>query len=176
VNRVWEITTVNANQVIPGLTRGTDPYTSHLAGSKVNAHQLMEAIYTVMTPYSQHGCTSDEVEIMLPHILSHSITPRFKQMLDAGMIELTGQTKKARTGRQQLVRRVLPPPFYPRIAPQSATRRLHKAAPEILRQLTTMVLVFGGTTRLEFREDYKATVIAKARNLINQVTNPPLQD
>lgn len=161
---------------ILGLTRGTDPYTSHLAGSKVNAHQLMEAIYTVMAPYGQHGCTSDEVEIMLPHIHLNSITPRFKQMLDAGMIELTGQTRKARTGRLQLVRRVLPPPFSHRTVPQSANLRLRKAAPEILRQLTTMVLVFGGTTRLEFREDYKATVIAKARSLISQVTNRPIQD
>jgi hypothetical protein len=77
----------------------------------VDAKGLIEKIYRIMTCYGREGCITDEVESHLPHIVPGSVTPRFRQMLDRGMIELTGETRPGNTGRQQQVRRVLPPPF-----------------------------------------------------------------
>lgn len=91
------------------LARNTDPDTSHEAAEAVDARGLCEIIYKVIAGYPD-GCISDDVEAALPHILSHSLTPRYRQMVDAGMIEITGEKRKGDSGHYQQVRRVLPPP------------------------------------------------------------------
>jgi hypothetical protein len=98
---------------IQGFSRHSDPITSREAGESFDASRLMAAIYRVMSFYGEDGCISDDVERHLPGVLSHSITPRFRQMLDRGMIEYTGERRVANSGRTQAVRRVLPPPFQP---------------------------------------------------------------
>jgi hypothetical protein len=98
-----------------GLARNTDPETSHTAGKSVDAGRLMQRIYKVMARFGDEGCISDDVGHALPDLGVQTYTPRFKQMIDKGMIELTGEKRKGDANRMQLVRRVLPPPFTPRI-------------------------------------------------------------
>lgn len=94
-----------------GLSRHEDPGTSHAAGLSVDAGALIERIYRVMLGFGERGCIADDVEDALPDLRSHSITPRFRQMIERGMIHVTGETRRARSGRMQLVRRALTPPF-----------------------------------------------------------------
>jgi hypothetical protein len=116
------------------LARDTDPDTSHAAA--VDAQGLCEIIYKVIAGYKD-GCISDDVEAALPHILSHSLTPRYRQMIDAGMLEVTGEKRKGDSGHHQQVRRVLPPPFQPPAKRSLATRK------ELVNVLEEMVNVFA---------------------------------
>ena len=102
------------NEIIPGLARHTDPETSHEAAEEMDASNLIESIYRVMAEYGDEGCISDDVDDDLPGVLHQSLTPRFRQMLDRGMIEYTGEKRRSlKSNRLQLVRRVLSPPFIP---------------------------------------------------------------
>ena len=93
-----------------GRSRNTDPQTSKDA-AEFDASYLMAEIYKVIERFGEDGCISSDVEIHLPMYSQRTITPRFAQMIDLGMIELTGETRLGDAGRSQLVRRVLPPPF-----------------------------------------------------------------
>lgn len=97
----------------PGLARRDDPETSHDAAESIDATNLIEKMYRVMERYGDRGCTSDDVGRHLPGIGVQTYSPRFRQMLDRGMIECTGEKRKGDSGRMQLVRRCLPPPFQP---------------------------------------------------------------
>lgn len=96
---------------IAALARNTDPDTSHAAAKSTNAGKLMGEIYAVMKWYGLDGCIADDVQASLPDVLSHSLTPRYRQMIERGMIELTGETRRGNSGRQQQLRRVLPRPW-----------------------------------------------------------------
>jgi len=96
---------------IHGLSRNIDPDTSHAAGKSTDATKLMQLIYDEMCKYGWSGCISDDLRYSKIRKFHQSITPRFRQMIDRGMIELTGEKRKGLSGRQQQVRRVLSPPF-----------------------------------------------------------------
>jgi hypothetical protein len=103
---------------VKGLARNDDPDTSHEAAESVDASKLMGLIYEVIDLFGEEGCTSDEVmeefDAMLPARGVQTISPRFKQMVDRGMIEVLDEKRKgSRCGRMQQVRRTLPPPFIP---------------------------------------------------------------
>ena len=120
-----------------GLSRSTDPHTSKEAG-KFDPSSLMMEIYEVMERYGDYGCISSDVEIHLPHYSQRTITPRFAQMIDAGMIEYTGETRLGDAGRSQMVRRILPPPFVRKTRQNSELMELRakvKALEELNREL-----------------------------------------
>ena len=96
---------------VSGLARKEDPDTSHDAAAQVDASGLMREVYRAMEKFGDAGCIADEVEEALPHLENWTISPRYVQMIERGMIEVTGEKKVGRHGRQQIVRRVLPPPF-----------------------------------------------------------------
>ena len=138
-----------AGTIEPGLkgySRHDSPETSVEAGELHDASKLMNEIYEVMAKYGDAGCIGDEVVRDMPHRSIQAISPRFKQMREHGMIELTGET---RTGlhynRQQQVRRVLKPPFIKLTAQEKArlyedpriTRARRQV--ELLRETTTLM-------------------------------------
>jgi len=96
---------------LPARARNTDPDTSKDAADSMSTARLTAIVHEVMLLYGERGCISDEVELAMRPIRSHSVTPRFKTMIEAGMIELTGEKRKASSGKMQLVRRALPPPW-----------------------------------------------------------------
>jgi hypothetical protein len=99
---------------VVGLARRDDPDTSKEAAALVDATGLMREIYFAMLPFGWRGCNSDEVSDALPHLENQTFTPRFKQMIDRGYIEKTGEKRIGHhNNRKQDVRRVLHPPFSP---------------------------------------------------------------
>ena len=110
-----------------GLARHEDPDTSHDAAAQVDASTLMQEIYQVMANYGSAGCISDDVGDALPHHDVQTYTPRFIQMVQRGMIEVTGEKRKGHhNGRMQMVRRVLPKPWIP----VEKTRKIVPTLPE----------------------------------------------
>jgi len=118
---------------VEGLAKQTDPETSHAAAASMDASSLMLLVYETMSYYGDRGCIGDDIENDLSDITYRTVSPRFKQMVNAGMIEETGEKRMGVAGRLQNVRRVLPPPFakplsYPSRLEQ--VTRLLKAFPE----------------------------------------------
>lgn len=106
-----------------GLARNDDPDTSHLAAAGVEATQLMGKIYRVMERYGGEGCVADDVFNALPNIDVQSLSPRFRQMYNRGMIEITGEKRKgSRHNNLQQVRRIMSPPFVIRKKPLTRKR------------------------------------------------------
>lgn len=119
-----------------GLAWNTDPETSHHAAESIDAGRLFLEIYQVMSEFGHEGCTAEQVKDRLPNVGLNAITPRFKQMIDLGMIQCTGETVLARSGRKQEKRRVLPAPFSEPDKKQSKIQRLEsriKNLEELLR-------------------------------------------
>jgi hypothetical protein len=130
----------------PGLARNTDPDTSHAAAEVVNAGRLMHLIYKEIAKYGEAGCISDEVMVAMPDTPTQSISPRFRQMIDRGMLELTGEKRKGDLcGRLQVVRRVLAPPFkkVEHVTPHDKTMELIRNQVVMLRRLSTRMRASG---------------------------------
>jgi len=127
------------------LARDTDPATSHAAAESVDALGLCLKVYGVMAEWGSNGCIADDVGEALPDILSHSLTPRYKQMVEMGMIEVTGEQRKGHSGRYQQVRRTLPPPFIPQ-SKKLSTRG------ELVNALEQMINVFYGYRKMGLQE------------------------
>ena len=99
------------NEKISGLVRNNDPETSHQAADKLDASSLCGIIYEVIAKYGDRGCIGEQVIQALPHLRPQSISPRFCQMIDMGMLEDTMERRVAGSGYLQIVRRVKLPPF-----------------------------------------------------------------
>ena len=98
-----------------GLARTEDPETSHEAAEQVDATVLMDKIWNVMARFGEAGCIGDQVDDLLPDVVPQSITPRYRTMVNLGMIEVTGEKRTGhKCNRSQMVRRVLPLPHTPR--------------------------------------------------------------
>ena len=88
------------------MVRTTDPITSYEAAVVVDSTKLEQLVYEAIAKHPD-GCIADDVEAALPHIRSHSITPRFAQLIRKGLIEDTGDKRKGNSGRYQRVVRVI---------------------------------------------------------------------
>ena len=87
------------------LVRKEDPTTSHEAAQSVDTTKLERIVYEAIQSFP-NGCISDEVLEALPDHRYSSITPRYKALLEKGLIEITG-TKEGRSGRNQRVMRAI---------------------------------------------------------------------
>ena len=107
-----------------GGARNTDPSTSFEAAALVDTSALIQQIYKAMAGFGDDGCIGDEVEDLLPEHTNQTISPRYIQMVERGMIEVTEEKRKGHHhGRLQMVRRVLQPPFTrPRKIPRTHCR------------------------------------------------------
>lgn len=88
------------------LVRRTDPVTSIEAACSIDTTELEGRVYRVIESFGSKGCIANDVEARLPNHASHTITPRFRPLLDKGLIEETGEKRLGRYGRQQRVVRV----------------------------------------------------------------------
>ena len=100
---------IQAPQGHVGAARREDPETSKEAAEKVDASKLMGRIYDVMKPFGRQGCISDQVDDLLPDVVPQSITPRYRTMVELGMLEVTGEKRIGhKCKRKQMVRRCIP--------------------------------------------------------------------
>jgi hypothetical protein len=88
------------------MVRASDPITSYESAVLVDSTKLEQLVYEAIAKHP-NGCIADDVEASLPHIRSHSITPRFAQLIRKGFIEDTGEKRKGNSGRYQRVVKVI---------------------------------------------------------------------
>lgn len=91
--------------------RTTDPETSHDAAEQVNVFGEFEVLKAIKT-FGESGCISDEVQEYFGYgkndMVSYSgITARFIKLERKCYIERTGEVRKSRFNRNQLVMRAL---------------------------------------------------------------------
>ena len=87
------------------LFRKYDPQTSADAAESLNVTELEAVVYEAIKSFGRTGCISDDVLVVLPDIRYGSITPRYRKLLEKGLIEITGETRRAVSGRSQRVMR-----------------------------------------------------------------------
>ena len=90
------------------MVRTDDPDTSHDAAETLDSAAMERLVYETIAKFP-NGCIADEVEQALPHVRSHSITPRFAPLLRKGFITDTGESRLASSGRNQRVVRAVKP-------------------------------------------------------------------
>ena len=88
-----------------GLARTHDPKTSWEAADKVNTNRLEKIVLDCIKAHGLYGATHDDVyaRLELHKIRESSITPRYKQLENKGLIYRDGTTRKGGMGRSQLV-------------------------------------------------------------------------
>jgi predicted transcriptional regulator len=86
-----------------GSSRSTDPDTSHDAAKFDTSFLQQQVLFTLL---KEGPLTSEEVSELL-HINIVSISPRFKPLLNKGLIMDTGQRRKNRSGRSAILWRAV---------------------------------------------------------------------
>ena len=96
------------------LARTHDPKTSWEAAEKVDTNKLESLVLRVLTHFGSVGGTNDELLSYLydtqiwkqyTDIMpkESSITPRYKQLINKGLVYRDGTTRKGSMGRSQIV-------------------------------------------------------------------------
>ena len=88
------------------LVRSNDPETSVEAACGIDTTDLERKVYEVVASFGRNGCIANDVEARLLSHASHTITPRFRPLLNKGLIEETGEKRVGIYGRNQRVVRV----------------------------------------------------------------------
>ena len=96
------------------LARTHDPKTSWEAAEKVDTNKLESLVLKVLTHFGSVGGTNDELlsylydtqiwkeyTAIMPK--ESSITPRYKQLINKGLVYRDGTTRKGSMGRSQIV-------------------------------------------------------------------------
>ncbi len=96
------------------LARTHDPKTSWEAAEKVDTNKLESLILRVLSQLGENGGTNDEIinyldatkvwrryTAVMPK--ESSITPRYKQLINKGLVYRDGTTRKGSMGRSQIV-------------------------------------------------------------------------
>lgn len=92
------------------LARNTDPSTSHEAAEKLDATALEALVLSYIKIFPLEGCISEQIEDLMwvnEQVKASSVTPRYRKLLDKGLIKIDGK-RKARSGRSQQVMYALP--------------------------------------------------------------------
>ena len=84
------------------MVRKDDPDTSMDAAEKVDSTTLERQVYEVIAKHPD-GCIAEEVMSHFPNHGVQTISPRFAPLLRKGLIEDTGERRKATTGHSQRV-------------------------------------------------------------------------
>lgn len=85
------------------LHRVGDPTTSREAASTLNVSRMEKIVLAAIDSFGKKGCISDEVLEILPSFRYSTVTARYKQLKEKGLV-LTNDTKrKGKSGRYQLV-------------------------------------------------------------------------
>lgn len=85
----------------PGLARNTDPATSHAAAATLDATEMEELVLAAIRRFP-NGCISDQI-VETTGRSWNTVTPRLKPLRKKKLVELTGETRRGKAGRQQQV-------------------------------------------------------------------------
>ena len=85
------------------LARSRDPSTSHDAADKLDVNKMERIVLAAITSFGSSGCISDDVLRILPAYRYSTITARYKQLKEKGLVFVDTRKRKGESGRQQLI-------------------------------------------------------------------------
>ena len=85
------------------LVRRDDPATSHDAATSIDASHMESVVLDAIWEFGVTGCISDEVLNALPHHRYSTVTARYKQLKEKGLIKVDSRKRKGKSGRGQLI-------------------------------------------------------------------------
>jgi hypothetical protein len=85
------------------LVRNDDPSTSHAAAEQIDANRMERKVLEVIKRYGKEGAISDQVLFVLEYYGYSTVTARYKQLKEKGLVIVDGTKRKGKSGRQQLV-------------------------------------------------------------------------
>tara|TARA_R100001510_G_scaffold45_1_gene32 strand:+ start:1606 stop:1968 length:363 start_codon:yes stop_codon:yes gene_type:complete len=85
------------------LVRRDDPVTSREAAESVDTSHMEQVVLEAIQDFGATGCISDEVLSRLPHHGYSTVTARYKQLKEKGLVKVDHRKRKGRSGRGQLV-------------------------------------------------------------------------
>jgi len=85
------------------LARSRDPSTSHDAADKLDVSKMERVVLAAITSFGSSGCISDDVLRILPAYRYSTITARYKQLKEKGLVFVDTRKRKGESGRQQLI-------------------------------------------------------------------------
>ena len=85
------------------LVRRDDPATSHDAATSIDPTHMESVVLDAIWEFGVTGCISDEVLNALPHHRYSTVTARYKQLKEKGIIVADGTKRKGVSGRGQMV-------------------------------------------------------------------------
>ena len=85
------------------LARRDDPATSHAAAESVNVSGMAKIVYDTICSFGDRGCIADHVCDALPEYRYNTITPRFKALIEKGLVIVDDRKIKGGSGREQRV-------------------------------------------------------------------------
>ena len=83
------------------LYRKTDPETSREAAESLGVSDMEAVVASIIREFGETGAISDQVVDALPHLRYSTITARYKQLKEKGIICIDERKQKAASGRQQ---------------------------------------------------------------------------
>lgn len=84
------------------LVRNDDPSTSHAAAEQLDVTRMEKKVLQAINMFPD-GCISDDVLDRMSHIRYSTVTARYKQLKEKGLVIVDGTKRKGASGRQQLV-------------------------------------------------------------------------
>ncbi len=85
------------------LVRRDDPATSHEAAESVDTSHMEQVVLEAIQDFGAEGCISDQVLAKLSHHRYSSVTARYKQLKEKGLVKVDDRKRKGKSGRGQLV-------------------------------------------------------------------------
>ena len=85
------------------LVRNEDPSTSHAAAESLDANRMEKRVLEAIQAYGTEGCISDQVQRRLSHYGYSTVTARYKQLKEKGLVKVDHRKRKGKSGRGQLV-------------------------------------------------------------------------
>ena len=85
------------------LARRNDPATSHEAAESVDTSHMEQVVLEAIQDFKEKGCISDQVVSKLSHHRYSSVTARYKQLKEKGLVIVDHRKRTAISGRSQLI-------------------------------------------------------------------------
>jgi hypothetical protein len=85
------------------LARKDSPDTSVQAAKAVDSKGLEKQVYDIIVCFKGDGCIQDDVLNELSWLPYSSVTARFAALKRKGLVQLTGEKRLGRSGKQQAV-------------------------------------------------------------------------
>ena len=85
------------------LARSRDPSTSHDAADKLDVNKMERIVLAAITSFGSKGCISDDVLRILSDYRYSTVTARYKQLKEKGLVFVDTRKRRALSRRNQLV-------------------------------------------------------------------------